>query len=123
MNWKNGISLNKKEYRKNWRMNHRNEYKEYRRKYNLKSKIKVLSHYSGNPPKCACCGETEICFLSIDHINGGGNKERKQIKGNFYLWFINNNFPEGYQVLCMNCQFGRKCNKGICPHQELKQSR
>jgi hypothetical protein len=94
--------------------------REYHRRGNQKNKVIVLTHYSDSPPKCACCGETELCFLSIDHINGGGNKERKKIRGNFYSWFIKNNFPKGYQVLCMNCQFGRKCNNGVCPHKELK---
>jgi hypothetical protein len=27
-----------------------------------------------------------------------------------------NNFPPGYQVLCMNCNFGKRYSM-ICPHQ------
>jgi hypothetical protein len=35
---------------------------------------KVLSYYSDNcEPKCACCGENNIRYLTINHINGGGN--------------------------------------------------
>ena len=71
---------------------------------------------------CACCGETEPKFLSIDHINNDGAKERKSglysSSGTaFYLWLRKNAFPSGYQVLCMNCQVGKHRNNGVCPHQ------
>ncbi len=44
--------------------------------------------------------------LCLDHIRGGGNKELTAlgIKGNiFYRWLVKHNYPEGYQVLCANC--------------------
>jgi len=68
----------------------------------------VLTHYGNG--KCACvkCGFTDIRALSIDHVNGGGCDERRQTHraGNtFYRWLIKNNFPLGYQTLCMNCQW------------------
>jgi hypothetical protein len=101
-----------------------------------KVKMVVLTTYGGNPPKCACCGETAISFLTIDHINGDGNKHReqiwkelKQLKKNrkrhgvdFYKWLINNHFPEGFQVLCANCNMAKGQKKQrLCPvhHPEL----
>jgi predicted Holliday junction resolvase-like endonuclease len=85
----------------------------------LQLKVKVLIHYSGNPPKCACCGETIIEFLTIDHIKGGGNKHKKSLNlsmgYSFYYWLVKNGYPEGYQVLCMNCNWGKR-NSGVCPH-------
>ena len=27
-------------------------------------------------------------------------------------------FPDGFQVLCMNCQVGRRDNGGVCPHKQ-----
>ena len=71
---------------------------------------------------CACCGETEPKFLSIDHINNNGAEQRRNrdygSSGTaFYLWLRKNAFPEGYQVLCMNCQVGKHRNGGVCPHQ------
>lgn len=78
----------------------------------------VIAHYG---EKCSCCGESIPQFLAIDHINGNGNKERKKIKkagSGFYKWLIDNNFPEGYQVLCHNCNMGRHLNGGICPHKQ-----
>jgi hypothetical protein len=80
----------------------------------------VFAAYGGY--KCNCCGETEPMFLSIDHINNDGAAERKsgKYKGGgsaFYNWLRKTGFPEGYQVLCMNCQVGKHKNGGVCPHQ------
>ena len=35
----------------------------------------------------------------------------------FYRWLKRNNFPEGFQVLCFNCNCGKEINKGVCPHK------
>lgn len=80
-------------------------------------KVRVIDHYSNGTMKCACCGEKHLEFLTIDHIAGGGNKHRKSIKQtNFYAWLVRNEYPEGYRVLCMNCNWSRKY--GACPHEE-----
>jgi hypothetical protein len=53
-------------------------------------------------------------------IGGGGNKHRKSIKNrNFYLWLKQNDYPSGYRVLCMNCNFAEG-KFGYCPHQQVK---
>jgi len=95
---------------------HRNE-----RTRNRRRKIKelVLKHY-GDKCNCPGCDVTEPKFLTIDHISGGGKKHRKEIGrfgGDFYEWLVKNNFPDGFQVLCFNCN----CAKGFfgkCPHEE-----
>ena len=82
-------------------------------------RLEVLKHYSHSEiPYCNCCGEIELDFLSIDHIGGGGNEHRKKL-GNLTIfeWLIKNDFPSGFQVLCMNCNWGRARNHGICPHK------
>ena len=86
-----------------------------------------MEHYSNtSSPSCACCGETFIEFLSIDHINGGGRSHRKEIRdgvgsySSMYLWLIDNDFPEGFQVLCMNCNTSIGFY-GYCPHQKNRQ--
>lgn len=71
-------------------------------------KIEVLSHYNGGGyPKCSTCGESRIDCLSIDHIDGGGEKHKRElgICGPVYNWLKKNDYPPGFQVLCMNCQF------------------
>ena len=82
----------------------------------------VYSAYGGY--KCNCCNETERMFLSIDHVHNDGAEERRSGKYNgggsaFYSWLCKNNFPLGYQVLCMNCQVGQHKNGGVCPHQTI----
>lgn len=77
----------------------------------------VISHYSLGENKCACCGENQFEFLTVDHIDGGGTKHRKQIgRGALCEWLVSNKFPKGFQILCYNCN----CTKGIygeCPHK------
>jgi hypothetical protein len=80
----------------------------------------VYGAYGGY--KCNCCAETERMFLSIDHVNNDGAAMRKAklYRGSgtgFYQWLIKNKFPDGFQVLCMNCQVGKHRNGGVCPHQ------
>lgn len=67
-------------------------------------RIKVFRHYCNGPIECIDCGYTEQLALTVDHIYGNGKKHAKA-RGvvNVYRWLINNNFPEGYQILCYNC--------------------
>lgn len=72
----------------------------------------ILQHYGG---QCCCCGEARYEFLAIDHLEGGGNQHRKQIGNKIYRWLRRNNLPEGFQVLCHNCNMA-KGFYGQCPH-------
>jgi hypothetical protein len=76
---------------------------------------------------CACCGESNIGFLTIDHINGGGAKQKKSGEigangGVLYRWLKRNNFPDGFRTLCWNCNSGRFFNGGICPHESERRA-
>lgn len=90
--------------------------KVYKKKYDDKLKELVFKHYG---KKCACCGESNLAFLSIDHIKGKGTIHRKSIKVKINNWLIKNNFPKGFQTLCFNCNWGKHINGGVCPHKEL----
>lgn len=69
----------------------------------------VLEHYCEGDIRCVKCGFTDVRALTLDHVNGGGNQHRKELKGaSIYRWIVNHNFPEGFQILCMNCQFIKK---------------
>lgn len=91
----------------------------------LKTRIKlrrqVLDAYGAH---CVCCGESEYHFLSIDHKNGNGNQHRLSIggskKANIVSWLIRNKFPEGFQILCHNCNMAKGCY-GVCPHEQRRQ--
>ena len=58
--------------------------------------------------ECAKCGFSDRRALHIDHINGGGNQERKKFKDpNKYHKHICKNVSN-YQLLCANCNFIKK---------------
>ena len=88
---------------------------------NQKRKLRTAAFlfYGGDPPKCKCCGEKLFEFLTIDHIGGGGEKHRKGRKNstNIYQWLKTNKYPQGFQVLCMNCNWATRLG-AICPHQK-----
>jgi len=86
-----------------------------------RKRLRVLKHYGGDPPKCVCCGETIVDFLTIDHIDGdGAEKRRNGQRGQIANWIIKHNFPEGFQVLCYNCNWGKYINGGTCPHKIIE---
>ena len=68
---------------------------------------------------CACCGESEFGFLTIDHINGGGRRHRKNTGGgsNYLREIRKLGFPRGFRVLCYNCNNAYN-SFGYCPHQK-----
>jgi len=103
-----------------WYQQHREEVKKQRlgqkeerarlnRQWRLDLKIEVLTYYGNGECSCITCGERRIPCLSIDHIDNNGCEHRRQLFGkpsnSIYYWLKKNNYPEGYQTLCMNCQF------------------
>jgi hypothetical protein len=93
---------------------------EARRTARQKVREEALRAYGGATPYCACCGESGHFFLALDHINGGGHKQRKETGGGgFYSWLRKNNYPSGFRVLCHNCNYARHLNGGECPHKTM----
>ena len=88
-------------------------------------KTAALAAYGGQV--CKCCGETEYLFLTLDHVNNDGTQHRQDILGlrklsgwGFYQKLKSLGWPNDppLQVLCYNCNNGKRVNKGICPHQQ-----
>jgi hypothetical protein len=88
-----------------------------------KLRYEALSHYCGGLPRCQCPGCTTVFFgfLQIDHEDGDGAKHvgtnggRLSGKG-LWKWLKANNYPDGFQVLCCNCNgVGGKRNFKHCP--------
>ena len=71
-------------------------------------KEKVLGHYSGGSPKCSLCDVVDLDVLTIDHMNGGGSKHKRQV-GNLYRHLRDSDFPDGFRVLCFNHNLGAHC--------------
>lgn len=114
-----------REYVKRWRIEHPEKYRKRMKKWRAvnyqRLKSNALIHYGGNPPRCACCGEQTSAFLTIDHLNGGGCAHRREMKkngyGSIYQWLKNMNYPEGFRILCANCNTAIGI-LGVCPHQK-----
>ena len=88
--------------------------KEKSRLYNKNRKTEVFNKYGGC--KCALCNNVDFDVLVLDHITGGGTKQRKELYpysgGNgIYRWVKNNNFPSGFRVLCLNCNWKEHLRK------------
>ena len=78
--------------------------------YRLKLLTNAIDHYSDGKMLCNCCGETNLEFLSLD--------------GNASLTFLKKlealEYPHGYEVLCMNCDWGISQNDSMCPHHLIE---
>ena len=88
-------------------------------RYRKRIRNEALEAYGG--PICSCCGETEPLFLAINHIEDGGNEHRRRVgKGGslqFLQWLRKENYPDGFQILCQNCNWGKHVNENVCPHR------
>lgn len=103
-------------------VNYDKKYKDKQGLYRKRVRRDVVNKYGG---ACKCCGETELLFLTIDHINNDGHIERKELSnGNnisstqFFLKLNREVKRDDIQVLCFNCNLGRSMNGGICPHHK-----
>lgn len=89
---------------------------ELQRKSRQKLKMEILLHYSGGTPRCVRCLIDDINVLCIDHIEGGGYKERQGgiSRGgySFYQRLKKLGYPKGYQVLCANCNLKKLIEEG-----------
>ena len=98
------------------------------RRKRIKLKLEVFSYYCKGTPYCQCLGcrngkenPVHINALQIDHLCGNGSKHKQkngQREGgnSLYRLLRSQNYPEGYQVLCANCN--GPASKGVklqCP--------
>lgn len=76
---------------------------------------RLIEIYGG---RCECCGEGRWEFLAVDHINGGGTKERREMGTTAYYKMLSEagaRMP-GYRLLCSNCNSALGFY-GYCPHK------
>lgn len=83
--------------------------KEYRARQFKEWRTKTIEALGG---KCVQCGFADERALQIDHINGGGQTDRKKRGFNsgynytFYRQILSEpTFKENYQLLCANCNW------------------
>ena len=120
--------------RKKWMHEYCEKYYQDNKKRLLKKQIKyqylkrienrkiVINHYSDGANCCACCGESQDEFLTLDHIKQNGAEHRRK-KSNRSIWsvLVSEGLPTGHRILCWNCNCGSyyRSKNGICPHQKL----
>ena len=113
---------NRKKINKRSRETYRLNIEENREKLNKRARNRnqllrreVLGHYSPNL-SCIRCGETNLAALSIHHVNNNGLEDRKRRGWGSSLHYSlrREGYPEGYQVLCMNCNWLKR--EGLYDH-------
>jgi 5-methylcytosine-specific restriction endonuclease McrA len=97
----------KREYQARWR-----------RESNKKLKVEAIEQYGG---VCACCKESLLGFLTLDHVIP--TREGTDRVGGVLLYrrLKSAGWPlaDELRILCWNCNLGRDRNRGQCPHLGL----
>lgn len=101
-------------YQKVYRATHKKQSNVYARKACSKShkalqdKVFDLLGY-----RCVRCGYNDPRALQIDHIDGGGMKERRELRNSYSLYKrILACGGVGYQRLCANCNWVKRAENG-----------
>ena len=87
---------------------------EVSRRHIMRLKCAVMNVLTNGEGTCRQCGQGDIDVLTVDHIENDGFKHRKQLGkrdlcgDHFYRWLVKNDYPPGYQVLCMNCNMKKE---------------
>lgn len=85
---------------------------QYYSSYARNLKQKVLDHY-GQMCSCPCgCRVTNFNWLTIDHKNNDGAKQRREASGNQYNRIIKSGYPDDIQILCWNCNCAKQYRGG-----------
>lgn len=114
------------DYRQKWAENNRPKTNAIMLRYRQKLKAECFAAYGD---KCVCCGETIPAFLTLDHPNNDGAAHRKSlgfiagkcgdgVGTHLYRRLKLQGWPPIVQLMCWNCNLGKRCNGGICPHQQ-----
>ena len=113
----------RKIYNRDYQKTNRKALNDKSTSYGRKLWLKCIEGYGG---RCSCCGEQEIRFLTIDHINDERPEfpDLKPAKGKnrastktLYRWLIKKSYPEGFRVLCWNCNSATRWGRD-CPHHK-----
>lgn len=146
--WKGGRDAAQKRYKlkhrkainarnRKWYREHRKQVRAHQIKYQKENRVKLYAYNSAWQHRrnakvraemvaayggqCACCGEREPLFLELDHIANDGAAERIR-HGNSLVELLalkKAGWPtSNHQLLCSNCNQGKRRNGGTCPHKK-----
>lgn len=99
---------------KHYRKLYPDRYREFTRTQQRALKQEMVNAYGG---KCSCCGETELTFLTLEHVLRNGTEHRRRVgRGSVYRDLRRRGWPqEGYTIYCWNCQMATRYGSP-CPH-------
>ena len=117
------------EYVKQWRLKNPEKAKEISKRYRIKNKVKIDAKKSkwgrtyrekwrsimidALGGKCVRCGFSDERALQIDHVNGGGRSEHRKYSPSIFCKKVITEAKSGkYQILCANCNWIKKSEKG-----------
>lgn len=100
---KEKIRARKAEQMRVRRLNFKDTFRQQGLNYRQATRERLFAMYGRT---CAICGFDDARALTLDHIHGDGNEERRQVgeKG-VYRLALQEYAPDRYRILCMNCQF------------------
>jgi hypothetical protein len=111
-------------YQKAYREEHKERHYALQAERQRKVKIAVRAFLGG---KCSCCGISEFEFLTIDHVNNDGAKDKKNgIQSSHIYWKIlkmlksftpRSEVEKTYRLLCFNCNSSKHFGHGKCVHE------
>jgi polyribonucleotide nucleotidyltransferase len=102
---KNEVKERRREIQKNYYYNNTEKRKDCINSYHKRLKDAIFDILGR---KCVHCGFSDMRALQLDHVNGGGGKERKINNGQIRYLMILKKLAEDskeYQILCANCNW------------------
>ena len=98
-----------KKYNQKYRLEHHDEMKLYGQVWRKKLRKMIFDKYGR---RCKRCGISDERVLQIDHVNGGGTKEKRQYiqRPTYYIKILKDESGK-YQVLCANCNWIKRAER------------
>lgn len=116
--WRAENKEQQKSYHNEYKRTHRRQFDDYLKKhiFEMKRKIFLLLGGKCSNPNCPIPSKKmDIRALQIDHINSGGNKERKKFTNSerYYSHILKElrNDSKNYQLLCVYCNWIKRYEK------------
>lgn len=103
-----------KEIQRRWRRLNRAKYlainKRTSDRLREEYKTSAINIYSNGDACCSWCRQADIDVLCLDHINNDGAKcpMREKAGSGLYRWLRKYDYPDGFQVLCANCNMKKE---------------
>lgn len=89
----------------NWSLKYPDRARETQGRRRRRVRLEILEAYGKS--RCALCSCSDTRVLDLDHIDGGGTRHRRHLKGKIYDQLYIEGFPDKgkYRILCRNCNW------------------